>query len=121
MHDTKSTRGPIMYKVISIELFNATVEVFIGDAEDKPESFGILPKDIGEYDAVTFNNVEGDGTIYIYAEEPELGLVVHECVHAANYILNFIGCKAVRSDDEVLAYLTEHLFNQIFEGIQCDL
>ena len=55
--------------------------------------------------------------VFIWAPAPiQLGVLVHECVHAATHILEFVGAD---SCDEARAYLVEFLFNEFSAVTSC--
>lgn len=57
------------------------------------------------------------GRVNIYFEDrhPGLGYIVHECTHAADFILDTIGAEmgTSQADSEVRAYLLEYIFSQV--------
>ncbi len=47
---------------------------------------------------------------FLLLQIPHAGIIAHESVHLAHYILKYHGIK---SKGEVLAYMVEHIFNKI--------
>ena len=57
----------------------------------------------------TVSNEDGRMRIYIYFTRDEISTLVHESIHAAEYILDHIG-EPPSWDGEIFAYLTQHIF-----------
>lgn len=53
--------------------------------------------------------------VYIKGKDAFEGYIMHECVHAADFILNNIGADmgTTPSDSEIRAYLAEYIFCKI--------
>jgi len=59
------------------------------------------------------NKEKGVSKLYIaILEDCTPGTLVHECVHAAWDILDYIGVGVTADNDEALAYLTQFLFDK---------
>lgn len=99
-----------------LEIYNVNIRIIIGD------------KHLKKY--ADFNN---QGTIYGMCSDwlkynssivllfnsnciNNMGLIAHECVHASNRILYDIGQIDTTTNDEVSAYLTQHLFNVVLKA-----
>ena len=53
--------------------------------------------------------------LYFKTKTPELHYVMHECIHAADFILNAIGADmgTNANDSEVRAYLAEYIYSMV--------
>lgn len=84
---------------------------------------------INHYDLVAPTNtlaltsfVEGDNIIMAFAYgNTTPGIISHECLHAVNFICESIGMKHDIYNDEVQAYLLQHLVNKCFNLLKIDL
>jgi hypothetical protein len=62
-----------------------------------------------------------DGAIYIWVDKEngvDVGHLVHECVHAANFTLGIRGVKISTRNDETQAYLTQWIFQQCYNSLK---
>lgn len=66
------------------------------------------------YWKVAHKEDEGEAFFAIWA--PDLPGLVHECVHAANGILDHVGVEVSLDNDEAQAYLVEDLFERCWYG-----
>ena len=48
---------------------------------------------------------------YIYLKELEIGVLVHECVHAAQASMEYRGIETWNNNTEITAYLTQWIFD----------
>lgn len=55
---------------------------------------------------------DGTGCIYIALEDRTLGNLVHECIHAAYFILENAGVPITFDNQESVTYLSQYLFEQ---------
>lgn len=86
-----------------VEVFKHKVNVYIGLPETCTTNV------VGHCMIVP---VEQEINIYLDSKECFTGYVMHECVHAADFILNNIGADMGTNpnDSEVRAYLSEYIF-----------
>ena len=109
-------------KIVKVPIpYNEIMFVIGGTANDFLEAFNQWSKD-EEIDGTEEVNYEKEGwticgkksgLIGIWLEKPENSVLVHESVHAANYILKSAGIESDRENDEMCAYLTEYIFNKL--------
>lgn len=61
--------------------------------------------------------VKKRGKFYIFVSKDSFTapIVVHECIHAATYILRAAGVKISTKNDEALTYLVEYLMEEVCE------
>jgi len=61
--------------------------------------------------------VRKNGEVYVFvdAREETQRVVAHECLHAANYIIDMCGMKVSAKNDELSAYLMDYLIEQWYE------
>lgn len=67
--------------------------------------------------AITFTH---KGFIYIWIDDPcdePVDCLVHECVHAANFVLGSRGVGVSAKDDEAQAYLVQWVFANCFKTL----
>lgn len=74
----------------------------------------------GEFDAAgktVLFGIGGSSGIAIWTKPGDRikDVLVHECVHAANFTLNHVGVEACHENDETLAYLTGLIFKKALE------
>lgn len=55
--------------------------------------------------------------LYIGVFDKEPATLAHECVHGAVYILNHAGVRFSTDNNEQLAYLVGHMFDECFPAI----
>ena len=49
--------------------------------------------------------------------EPNAGTIVHECIHAVDYLFEFVGAPVSVENSECRCYLTEWLFGKVADGL----
>lgn len=54
--------------------------------------------------------------VLFFKDNPKMGNISHECVHACNFILEHIGYKYTHEGDEVNAYLTGNLVDIVLKA-----
>lgn len=59
-----------------------------------------------------FADLIGDNVYMWIAEGEGYGALVHECVHAANFVLGSRGVAVSAKDDEAQAYLVQWIFDK---------
>lgn len=118
---------------IDVGIFNSIVQVYCGqDYEEQFKHFKDIGYKIDDEDLV-YDGCKGvfipiehetgetikilwlkkfDGSIY------DIGVVSHECVHAAQYILDDCGIDVDWNGTEQVAYLQEWLFKEILKGLE---
>lgn len=67
----------------------------------------------GKYDAVTFLDENDDYVVAFDKANVSNGVIVHECVHVVNHILDSLDTSPSTKEDELQAYLTQWVFEQI--------
>lgn len=89
-----------------IDVFKHGVELYIGlppEAQTTTEAYCEL--------------IDGEQLIKIYLKDKNayVGYIMHECVHAADFILNNIGANMGTDPDqsEIRAYLTEYIYCKV--------
>ena len=89
-----------------IDVFNHSVDVYIG-----------LPEDCAKNVKAHCEIITDKQQVNIYLKEKDCftGHVMHECVHAADFILNNIGADMGTNpnDSEVRAYLAEYIYSMV--------
>ncbi len=94
------------------EVFRRNVYMFIGWREGAAEEWAL--KNHGVH-LMSHGRAHGktwyiDGNVYVWTENRDMDTIVHECVHAANYIFNDVGHKTEAENDELMAYYIMRLF-----------
>jgi len=64
--------------------------------------------------AATFHR-GSDAWIVLREDGFTYGILAHEALHAANYMMVYIGAQPSTQDDEVVAYHTEYIIDQAIE------
>ena len=111
----------IKVKEFHDELFNNTIVLLIGKHSEyidyvlKRFDCEFENTDKSSAGETSHHNLEGHNHIVIWLQalttRPErLSALVHESVHAANFIMINAGIKVDGSNDELAAYLTEWIF-----------
>jgi hypothetical protein len=59
--------------------------------------------------------IYGDFFMAIHNPQTNLGTVVHEALHVSMYILDYVGAAPSVDNQEVLAYLTQYIFEKYCE------
>lgn len=70
-----------------------------------------IPED--GYDAVTFLDKNNNYVVAFDSENVSNGIIVHESVHIVNHILDALDTSSSTKEDEIQAYLTQWVFEQI--------
>ena len=55
-------------------------------------------------------------TVFMYIQEAyseDIGILVHECFHAAEFILDYVGVVHCTESSEAFAYLLQYILNEI--------
>lgn len=63
--------------------------------------------------AVCMEFVDGDPHIFMMIRNKSHRVVVHESVHLASLVMNQRGIPQNIENDEIMAYLTDHIFTQV--------
>lgn len=89
-----------------IQLYKHAVDVFVG-----------LPDDVPQQHAAHTDMFPDEQLVKIFIKNPDdfyIGYTMHECIHAADFILYSIGANMGCSpdDSEVRAYLAEYIYNK---------
>ena len=103
-------------KTTTVDVFGFLV-IYIHDCEFKKycefieKHFGETIED--EYCRAICVFIEEAKTIVMWFNDfNNAGEIVHESLHAANFIFDYIGYEVRPDNDEVAAYLTEWIFRQ---------
>lgn len=102
------------YKVFQ-DLYHQEFMFFPGTTEDFYEQTirKANPRYSVNLTGIHGNTTRDDQYIYIWVRSTsDLGVLVHECIHAANYCLSDRGIKADAVNDEPTAYLAQWLFDK---------
>lgn len=65
------------------------------------------------YNAVTFLDEDDNYVVAFDSANVSPGIIVHESVHVVNHILDSLDTSPSTKEDEVQAYLTQWVFEQI--------
>lgn len=100
-------------KIFKLPIYNLNYEVVFFSTVEEAKT--VYPDFKGHASAMT--TVIEDDNIYmmLFKDTVDESVLVHECVHFANYICLAIGYIPALENDEPLAYLIEHLFKTIYE------
>ena len=67
----------------------------------------------GKYDAVTFLDENDNYVVAFDSVNVSPGIIVHESVHIVNHILDALDTSPSTKEDELQAYLTQWVFQEI--------
>jgi hypothetical protein len=98
--------------VVKIPVFHSKVIIYLGKSKIKPKGY----EDIfhGEYFARCGHRKEdGDLVVVMHCQTYAMSVIAHEAIHASSYILEKIGHKASFKNDEVQAYLVQHILEAV--------
>ena len=90
-----------------IDVFQHGIKIFVGfpDEDNKPNQEGrcevFMDKQLVH--------------LYFKDKQPQTHIIMHECIHAADFILNGIGADMGTNpnDSEVRAYLAEYIYSMV--------
>lgn len=101
----------------NIPIFHTKVSVVVGETDEpfkgKKQYFS------DQYLARCFFDKmqNGNKIILIHSKSCAMSVIAHEAIHAANFILGSIGHKADFDNDEIQAYLVQHILEPIEKKI----
>ena len=93
---------------MQVPVWDQKIEIKICENED--EALRELNIDMGSYNAC-FDTTRG--YLVIVKGNIELGFIVHESIHAANWIFENIGLVQDVKNDEAVAYTAQYIFDRI--------
>lgn len=108
-------------KVINVPIYNHTVIVYIADtaldaAKEVNKDYSVELKDdpsfIGRMVVLTGPKKQ-EHIVIMLANNSTNATIAHECLHAAYYIMDYIGQECPEDNHEVLAYLMSFLIKEI--------
>lgn len=94
-------------KFIKIDLYHQ--RIYLTDESDAQKYCENL--DLSLYDAVTYTGYRE--RICFYTKTNKDDIIVHECVHLANFIIDRCGVYYTPRYDEALAYLVQEIYKKI--------
>lgn len=97
------------------DVYHQNFYFFPGYTEEQYEAFirKTSPRYSINLSGVHGNTARDDNGIYIWTRSNnDLGVLVHECIHAANYCLSDRGIKSDAVNDEPTAYLAQWIFDK---------
>lgn len=95
-----------------IPLYKHAVKVFVG-----------MPDELPQQHAAHTEMFPDKQLVHIYVKDPKdffcMGYTMHECIHAADFILYTIGANmsCTPDDSEVRAYLAEYIYNKTAQAL----
>ncbi len=121
---TNKTRGRKQSKdrwigLIRIDIFRQTVPVFISFEDHVAEALakGVNTVEAeGPYEAFACCDVDSQGGKHfalVIPPEASPATWVHEAVHIADFIMDYVGIPCDMSNTEVRAYLTGYIFERL--------
>ena len=121
------------YKRVRIELYKRDITIFIGShkefkdwiaTNDCPKTWSniitqILESDDNAEASYWHNAIDGNGIIelHYHPKSPEeVGVAVHECLHATMRILSFVDIPCFKDEaNEPYTYLLEYILEQVLD------
>lgn len=129
MGEKKEVR--IMWKTLPIDIFKRGVVLFIGPAEELIDFYKkefpsdaetvekVVKEDILETGLALGYTLKCCSDAIIWMPEPrEIGVLVHEFLHAVMWILELVEVKATKETEEVMAYMLEYLYDNLVPWYQ---
>lgn len=105
-------------KSIDIPIFQRTVHFHLSDDAD----VACLRATGEEMDVVNDSGMtvlkDGDVYVFIFEGDHDEDTVAHECLHAANYIIDLCGMQVDACNDELQAYLMGWLVAQWYQMVK---
>lgn len=107
---------------IKIPTMKARIILLVGEYNDIEKSipFGISGfGESGYIGRTLYNRLQNDlpHTAVIHSRTAAISVIAHEAIHAASYILEDMGCVASFANDEVQAYLVQHVCELAEKGL----
>jgi len=100
--------------IYQLEIYNTKITLIFGNKNIK--KYNKLFDHSGA-EAFLCDYLETNSEIIIFFKDnPKMKTITHECVHASNFILNWIGYKYTKKGDEIDAYLTGHLVDVVMKA-----
>ena len=105
-------------KEIEIPIFFGTLQVVVANNFKKAVKklkINVGDYEVDNYSAFTYKDKRNNTDLYrvFVTKNVEPSVIVHESVHIANFIFNNTGIQPSLTNDEVQAYLTGWIFEQI--------
>lgn len=114
-----------MGKILTIPatIYPLNITVFWGESVDNIKAYLELKhkNDPDIFKTIHFHNpgytcIRETGEIFIYLKEEyadDMGILVHECFHATEFILDYVGVIHCTESSEAFAYLLQYILNEI--------
>ena len=104
-------------KQIDIPIFGGKITIII----DKDLSYvqkKYKTRCLKDFGAVTFRDKSEFKSYVVSFEELDYSLIAHESVHIVNFLFTDIGIELCRDNDELQAYLTGWIFEEILKAFK---
>lgn len=104
-----------MKKVIKMPVLKAKVILVVGDYKDVGDYLNSVLYDAfdGNYLGRCCYKLESDSKlpflVVIHSKSAAISVIAHEAVHAASFILDGMGMNADFNNDEIQAYIVQHI------------
>lgn len=102
-----------MTKSFTIPIYDAKARVVVCPAEEFEPPGGLTVQG----DAALFYN-HGNVIFWFSSSKVKPGAIAHECLHATNHILHWVGDRPTFEDDEPQAYLLGYLVEQVTKRLK---
>lgn len=102
---------------VGVYEYNVIVVDGIEELQEVAMSIGAPLKEPPESGGCCYHVAEA-GLVVIYLADSFPGVIAHEALHAANYILSDVGAQGSYEDDECQAYLLGYLVQHIHSGLK---
>ncbi|MEE9574222.1 MAG: hypothetical protein V3W20_14300 [Candidatus Neomarinimicrobiota bacterium] len=99
-----------------LDIYNVSLVMIFGE-DHMREHMDLSDHDSANIDAYCLDFLRlNSEVIFFFKDKPKIASIVHECLHASNMILDYIGHKFDSGNDEAHAYPIEHLYNVVLKG-----
>jgi len=79
---------------------------------------GLSQGQIDECDGLTIKGVDHYTLAICFPADADINVIVHECVHATNYIIDWYELPLDSQEDELQAYLTSFFVDRVIEALE---
>ena len=107
-----------MVQTIDVQIYSKKIYVTICKPELVTKRFSdytdydFNKHPLSDYNGLTVQVANGDVFIW-FKQKPDLKLLTHECFHATEFILRFVGLELNEHTSEAYAYLLGYIISQI--------
>lgn len=102
-------------KYLSVPVFDK--RVYLATEPEQLEVFQTSAKECQGYTVRLVHDESEDKAVLVCIFDTNPRVITHECIHAAYEIMEQCGIPTCRNNEEVLAYLSDFLFDCIYKEL----